>query len=391
MDVEAKPAQPEPEAKPVDEMAPPETNGSVIESPKHNTRSKKGQRRSRSRTPQKKNDDSKLLHVTLKKLDTELNGKEVQEPAEGPNPEPEKVTEEAASEDKFNGEGEISFNNEELNKSSTSNGEEKKETPKKPEPPKKSTPRKGKGKTDGTQVDAETVEMDPLVITDEPDPELQFDENSDLESGKGSPVISRCMTRRSQTRNIPTPKTPKLVDQEADSEKETDLNDSCEYMDSINYSTTVEVGSDATRLDYIEHHDLEDSSYINSSREKSLSETLRGLSARRPIRPLNDYRTRVLRSNQEKAGLNASYSSFAGVKRKSRSSSPEERKKFRTDSPGLNSLFSSPLANIRNRFKSDLPSSTPKLLGYRDTGGEMHYNADFENGDDEKKSWCSIM
>lgn len=51
---------------------------------------------------------------------------------------------------------------------------------------------------------------------DEPEPELQFDENSDIESVKNaSPVVSRCTTRRSQVRNVPTPKTPKLIVQDS--------------------------------------------------------------------------------------------------------------------------------------------------------------------------------
>lgn len=39
--------------------------------------------------------------------------------------------------------------------------------------------------------DLADVEMDSLVVTDEPDPELVFEENSDLESGQHSPVLSR--------------------------------------------------------------------------------------------------------------------------------------------------------------------------------------------------------
>lgn len=55
---------------------------------------------------------------------------------------------------------------------------------------------------------------------DEPEPELQFDENSDIESVKNaSPVVSRCTTRRSQVRNVPTPKTPKLILQELNEEE----------------------------------------------------------------------------------------------------------------------------------------------------------------------------
>lgn len=483
MDVDTKETHQGPDAKHTEESPQKvpvnlETNGSAKDSLKHNVRQKRGQRRSRSQTPQKKTEDSKTLHITLKKLDSELNGKEIHE--ETAKVEAEKIDNNVENDKKNeskslteecnNAEGESSkdkqaqkqkeektkkeetkkVNNkekkEEIKKTNIQEGkeeskklinqekkeeikhnQEKKET-KKAETSKKETPKKekkDKGKTEATaqinEPDTETVEMDPLVITDEADPELQFDENSDVESGKGSPVIPRCATRRSQTRNIPTPKTPKSVDQDVDSEKNSathtptadvdndvdslktdNLNDSCEYMDTINLSTKAEVGSDATRLDYIEHHNsnFEESSYVSASREKSLSETLRGLSARRSIRPLDDYRRRVLRSNQEKSSLNMGYTSHdsveqvsTGIKRKGRSITPEDRKKFKIDSPDTNSLFSNSFANIRNKFKSDLPSSTPKLLSYRDANNRLRYSDEdnFENGDDEKKSWCSIM
>ncbi|XP_018564629.1 uncharacterized protein DDB_G0286299-like [Anoplophora glabripennis] len=447
MDVDTKAAHQENDAKHTTEDAPQksspksETNGSTKDTPKHNSRQKRGESRSRSQTPQKKTEDAKTLHITLKKLDSELNGKDIQEEKgkieekdndnkveindtkeDKPAKEDSTKVEKESSKDKqTEKQKEEKPKKEEVKKGNTQEKKEKKKIDSvKKETPKKDKKDKGKSEAKGqvNEPDTEPVEMDPLVISDEPDPELQFDENSDVESGKGSPVISRCVTRRSQTRNIPTPKTPKSVDQDMDSEKNSatytpitdvyndlpktdNLNDTCESMDTINLSTKAEVGSDLTRMDYMEHHTsiFEDSSYISASREKSLSETLRGLSARRPIRPLDDYRRRVLRSNLERSDLNMPYPShnpveqiITGIKRKSRSITPEDRKKFKTDSPGMNSLFSSPFTNIRNKFKTDLPSSTPKLLSYRDTNTRLHYNDDnFENGDDEKKSWCSIM
>ncbi|KAJ8974031.1 hypothetical protein NQ317_001819 [Molorchus minor] len=280
------------------------------------------------------------------------------------------------------------------------------------------SPRKAKQQDSNqpNEFESETIEMDPLIISDEVDPELQFDETSDMESGKGSPVIPRCRTRRSQTRNIPTPKTPKSVEQDVDSEKnsivptttdlienntdlpKTDkLDDTQDSAETDNLSTRAEAGGDITRMDFIENHNsyLTDDSYLNASRERSLSETLRSLSARRPIRPLDDYRRRAIRINQERSDLNMPFESehiATGQKRKNRSTTPEDRKKFKSDSPS--SLFSSPLATLRNKFRSDLPSSTPKLLGYRDGQSELHFNDEQNmvyNGDDEKKSWCSIM
>ncbi|KAJ8964852.1 hypothetical protein NQ314_004570 [Rhamnusium bicolor] len=467
--------------------SPDETNGTTKESPKHTPRQKRGQR-SRSRTPQNKSDESKTLHVNLKKIDTELNGKDLEEESEKTEEIKEKASiqsDEAKKEESFkedtnkvkegttkkekqskkqkqenlkkeeNGKKDDIQEKEETdtnkvkevtpkkekqskkqkqeNLKKEENGkkddiQEKEETVNPEAVSKKETPKKEKKEKNRKQdpkqaneVESESVEMDPLVISDEPDPELQFDENSDMESGKGSPIIPRCITRRSQTRNIPTPKTPKSMDQDVDSEKtaiaqtstelpENDtpktesLNDSRDSTETTNLSTRAEVGSDITRMDYIETHNsslIEDTSYLDASRERSLSETLRCLSARRPIRQAEDYRRRVLRSNQERSDLNVPYPSrrsveqiTSGVKRKSRSTTPEERKKFKMESPGFNSLFSSPLANIRNKFKADLPSSTPKLLGYKDNRSELHYNDDNnfgDNGDDEKKSWCSVM
>ncbi|KAJ8945041.1 hypothetical protein NQ318_019036 [Aromia moschata] len=189
---------------------------------------------------------------------------------------------------------------------------------------------------------------------------------------------------------------------ENDSElpKTENLNDTHDSMDTVNLSTMVVIGSDVTRMDYIENHSsnlTDDLSYLNASRERSLGETLRSLSARRPIRPTDDYRRKAIRLNQEKSELNLPYHSediMTGLKRKNRSITPEDRKKFKTDSPVLNSVFSSPLSNLRNKFRSDLPSSTPKLLGFKDGKSELHYNDEqnmVHSADDEKKSWCSVM
>lgn len=84
MDVESKAPRQETDAKHTEDApqkASPnlETNGPTKDTPKHNSRQKRGESRSRSQTPQKKTEDSKTLHITLKKLDSELNGKDIQE------------------------------------------------------------------------------------------------------------------------------------------------------------------------------------------------------------------------------------------------------------------------------------------------------------------------
>ncbi|CAH1170366.1 unnamed protein product [Phaedon cochleariae] len=414
-----------------------ENTDSTKNEQKVKTRSKR--RRSRSHTPQTKTDDtaSKTLQISLKKLDEEVNNKDIiqengkaSENGSQETPEEVKTVEDR---DKNKVEAEVSKDDEvmevpeevseeievvilEKDTSEKVVSSDKVVSPKKIVSPKKViTPKKvvsnkkekvSKQPVELTVDNQDSVEMEPLVISDEPDPELQFDENSDIESGKGSPVISRCNTRRSQTRNIPTPKSPKLAEQHQDPEnkpvtiEETnseqpiiELSDS-DSADMANSSTRAEVGSDYTRLDYTETNNSvpEDSSYLNEVRERSVTETLRCLSSRRPIR--GDYRRIVFRNAHEKSELNLqSRDSIenvqTGVKRKDRSVTPEEPKKFRGDTSGL---FSSPFAGFRNKFKSELPSSTPKLLGYKDIKSGLQYEEGIATDRNAgEKSWCAIM
>lgn len=253
----------------------------------------------------------------------------------------------------------------------------------------------------------ETVEMDSLVLSvDEPDPELQFDDNSDdLESGKVSPVL-RCFTRRSQTRNIPTPKTPKSIAEDVDSKnsstptaeevEQTVKTAENESVDSFN-SVKVEVGGDSTRLNSSEWGFLDDSAYLNASRERSLSETLRNLSSRRTIRPIStDYRKQALQ-NRNHLQLNDNLERVHGLKRKERSETPEERKKFKIDPSSLFSRFTSPLMNLKNKLGLNIASSTPKLTAYQPKDDDLSVNND-DIGDciegnevDGKKNWCILM
>ncbi|KAG5889250.1 hypothetical protein JTB14_006386 [Gonioctena quinquepunctata] len=375
--------------------------------------------RSRSRTPQRKCDEGKTLQITLKKMEIELNGKDLVE--ENEKTEKELVDESKEKKIEKNDAEKIEEQKEESEKCGTESNKSPNSAPTRTSPRINSSPKivESFKKPDNIETEKDTVEMDPLIITDEPDPELQFDENSDMESGKGSPVIPRCVTRRSQTRNIPTPKTPKTQEQDQESEKDIavseeiegivplkkdDLNNTCDSTDTIDTSTKAQVGSDVTRLEYTEKNISvpEDTSYLDASRERSLSETLRCLSARKPIRATDHYRRTVFKNAQQRTDLNLPYPShdpveqvITGVKRKDRSATPEETKKMRSDSPGRTSLFSSPFSSIRSRFKSDVPSSTPKLLGYRDAESNLHYQQDMQiadrNGVDEKNSWCSVM
>ncbi|KAL1494262.1 hypothetical protein ABEB36_009886 [Hypothenemus hampei] len=251
----------------------------------------------------------------------------------------------------------------------------------------------------------ENIEMEALILaSDEPDPELQFDESSDKDSGKGSPIQPRCKTRRSHTRNIPTPKTPKN-DSESNSAAPTPtpetINDTNESLNVEDASTRAQIGSDSTRLDFVasnitldENASTPDDSYLNYSRDLSVSEHLRNLSARKTIRPLNDsYRLRAFKNCQNRSDLNLLYSDdvdrVTGVKRK-RSSSPEERKKFKSDY-SLVSYLTSPLSNLKNKFLPDFRKRTPMLIGYKDSNNEIHGEAEVVSEEIEKKNRCTIM
>ncbi|XP_019868924.2 uncharacterized protein LOC109597625 [Aethina tumida] len=354
----------------------PETNGKEEitkpqEIPKHNTRS-------RSTTPQNKKllkkQQKELEKIKLKELEAKAEDSKSDEPAAN-------NSEQAATEKVKELTPEIDHK-ESLNGNIEEKLKEKQEV-------------KAKG---------ESEEMEPLVlISDEPDPELQF-EDSDHESGKSSP-LTRCKTRRSQTRNIPTPKTPKSLENDQDSEKNSLAPPTPEHILEIesnkstprggdnlevsyasidfNSSTRAVAGSDTTRLNF----ELEESmgeAYLESCKNRSL----RNLSARRPIRPMNeDYLKRAIRNNQENA------SDQQGVKRKDRSESPEETKKMKLENPGLMNMLSTPFTSIKNKFKSEAQSSTPTLTAYKDTTNGLFTDnqIEVEDGLADKKSWCTIM
>lgn len=236
---------------------------------------------------------------------------------------------------------------------------------------------------------------DSSVVADEPHPELMFEENSDIESGKSSPVLSRCKTRRSATRNIPTPKTPKSVDEEVPDGDE--MNASFESC-SEDISTEAQVGSDSTRLEYTDRE--EGNSFLQEVKNKTFGETLRQLSTRRTIRPISeDYRKRLLQNNLEKNEYPSRNSidriSSVGIKRKSCSPDNEDSsKRFKSDSLGFFARLTSPLASFRNPFRGDIASSTPKLTGYKDEKCLIEDHcviSKISEVKDGERRWCSIM
>ncbi|XP_044754745.1 uncharacterized protein LOC123313794 [Coccinella septempunctata] len=268
-------------------------------------------------------------------------------------------------------------------------------------------------------LDSETF-MEPLVLQpDEPCPELEFEESSDKESEKHSPVLSRCTTRRSQNRNIPTPNTPRSVyepEQEKDqidsdkgsgkpvpgpecSSKIINLNET--DRSSTNVSMTVQVGGNDTRTDFSEG----ESELLQSLRSRGSQSASRYLTSRRSLRSTrNELHSKSLRDSMRRSRLyipsplsRESMERAPSVKRKDRSETPEERKKLKTDSSGFLSKLSSPLTNLRNKFyTTPTETSTPKLTSYKDEknliDGDFFDQVEMpqELGAPHNK-WCEIM
>ncbi|KAL3269612.1 hypothetical protein HHI36_008676 [Cryptolaemus montrouzieri] len=267
-------------------------------------------------------------------------------------------------------------------------------------------------------LDSESY-MDPLVLqSDEPCPELEFEENSDKESGKYSPIITRCMTRRSQNRNIPTPKTPKSLFDEQESEKGItptptpdpeevpkntplmDFNETDDSSNTDNLSTKVQVGGDATRINFSEG----ESDFLSNLKNRDDFSFPLCISSRRSIKPLSDdIRKKSLKNSMHKANLSIPFFSrdsierAPSVKRKSRSETPEGGKRIKEDSPGFMAKITSPLSSLRSKFTA-IPNSTstPKLTSYQDQ--KNHFGGDFFDQMevpgpevDPQSKWCSIM
>lgn len=138
-----------------------------------------------------------------------------------------------------------------------------------------------------------------------------------------------------------------------------------------------------------------DDSYLNEYREKSLTETIRCLSAKSLLK--SHFVTEYL-GFRNKSDLDVPFRNrdsveitFSGIKRKNRSVTSEETKKFKSDT---SSFFSSPLTSLRGRFKSDAVA-VPLCCGATDIAGLICILMDqahtVENRLDDKKSWCSLM
>jgi len=240
----------------------------------------------------------------------------------------------------------------------------------------------GESQQNGNGIIEEEVEMAPLVIEQdtEQEPELQFDDKiSTASSSRNS--SPRCMTRRSQNKNLPTPKSPKF-EMEAEQLVAIDLSETRQSTEST-FSTKVNVDSDLTRE--IDLTLPDENSFLNTAKELTVVETIRRMSSRRSIRPNSDYRKSLLRSQAEKAQNDLRQT---GVKRKNRSDSPDSAKRYKVESSP--SRF---MSYIRSKFSApaaaEIPASTPKLTGFKSVEEPDVTKIDAEST--AEKKWCSIM
>lgn len=287
-------------------------------------------------------------------------------------------------------------------------------------------------------------EMEPLTQeSEEVYPELVFDENSDIDSRKSSPVLSRCKTRRSQTRNIPTPKTPKsVIEQNGDEKKFEEFDQESEISAITGVSLEVEIDSEdliaaETNLkdeicsreidnDEIEQKENEeikedtdsvkkefqssnftfqDVPKISDFRDCSLADTIRNISSRRAIRPMGDYRKLTFDDKewlnlQDITGSRSSVERISGIKRKCGNEQSEKTKRSRLDTSGIFSYITKPMGHLKTHLtRSPLKSNSPKLTGYKDRDELFEKDNELseiklgENRDNHKEpnKWCVIM
>lgn len=169
------------------------------------------------------------------------------------------------------------------------------------------------------------------------------------------------------------------------------------FVSSEDLSTQAQPGSDSTRANFTANEEeppQQPSEFFKTLKDRSYGETLRGLSSRRTISLRHPHITRPEFSVPYPK--RASVESISGVKRKHRSPSPEENKRVKREGGGLLSYIKSPVFGVRHHFSKDLPSSTPKLTGFRNKnslldGEELDkIKLEVEVEQPEKK-WCSIM
>lgn len=179
-----------------------------------------------------------------------------------------------------------------------------------------------------------------------------------------------------------------------------------EEKDTTNASIFVNLGNDTTRnIDITITSAVEDTvsnSFAEVNKDVSYGQALRTLSGRKTLRRDSPFVLRHGKSNLEKDMTDARKSyipHISSVKRKNIGDIPEESKRFKSDgstSPGLFSYISSPLNSFRNKIsRSEIPSSTPKLMSYNKYAQGNNIIDDMSHIDlDEKveaKKWCSIM
>lgn len=159
-------------------------------------------------------------------------------------------------------------------------------------------------------------------------------------------------------------------------------------------STRAEVGSDTTRNNFTTH-EFSDSPFMKTVREKSFSDTLRRLSTRPSLRSARNLPS--IKKSDFPYPKRVSVESVSG-KRKKRSTSPEDSKRFKKEGSGsILSYITSPVLNMRNRFSDHIvPSSTPKLTGFRNKNSLLDSEEISKiklDGDEpvEEKKWCVIM
>lgn len=281
-----------------------------------------------------------------------------------------------------------------------------------------------------------TSEETEIIVLDTDESELQFslEPNSDQSE---SPTLNRCKTRRSHTRHVPTPKTPKAelnvngetavedlvmpeviitppedfetehsdeLSLEVSIEDESVIENEEKESDIDNASTIVNFGNDTTKHFDVtvtsngDQDPLENSNFLEIAKEQSYGETLRCLSGRKTLRKF-DYQSNL----RDYTDGSSKYNFTSGVKRKADDLCPTE-KRARTDgSPGLLSYFTSPFRFKLN--KTEIPSSTPKLMAYKihhgstaidevsKIGGEVEEKVveKMEKSPIESNKWCSIM
>lgn len=136
-------------------------------------------------------------------------------------------------------------------------------------------------------------------------------------------------------------------------EPQDNLNESTSSLDSDtgNVSTQAIAGSDATRINFTAH-EFTDSPFLKNAKEQSFGDTLRRLSTRPSIRTAHDLPTPRKHHDRHLAyPLRASVESITGVKRRRRSTSPEDAKRIRHEpGGGILSYITSPVLKMRNRI-----------------------------------------